>query len=348
MIAFASGATPGDQFGISIAGGRNNAFVGDNEGDVIVGATAGGGDRRGYVQALSRQHLELLWQAQGEADQQLGVAVAKLGDVDGDGQADVLVGTDPRTLLGQPAAPGSVRLLSGADGSLIRAHTDGSLGSGYGTVVAALGDVTGDGVPDLGVGAPRADANGLDSGTAHLYSGADGASWYTIHGPQAGARFGAALAYADDLNGDGSPDCAVGAPGDAAGCGRLYVLSVSRWKDASSGLPGVDGIPRLTGEGGLIAQTQATLTLSAARPVTAATLVLGGALVVDAASGTLMPTAEMVTAGLLTGTDGTLTYSFTWPAGLVSGTTVYYQYLISDPAAAGGLARSNSVAATVP
>jgi hypothetical protein len=214
--------------------------------------------------------------------------------------------------------------------------------------VAAIGDVTGDGVPDVGVGAPLADTNGLDSGSVRLYSGADGTLWYTIHGSGAGARFGAALACADDVDGSDVVDVAVGARGDAQEAGRLYVLSVSRWADEGSGLPGIAGIPRLSGEGGLIANTDATLTLTDARPSTTATLVLGFSLVIDGMSGTLVPTADIVTQGLLTSSSGSLKFTFEWPTGLPTGTTIYHQFLISDPAAPAGLSRSNAVAATVP
>jgi hypothetical protein len=239
-------------------------------------------------------------------------------------------------------------VLSGADGTLIREHADGALGSGYGTVVAGVGDVTGDGVPDIGVGAPLAEDNGSVSGSVYIYSGSDGTRWHTLHGPQPGARFGAALVPAGDVNDDGIADVAAGARGDAAGSGRVYVLSVSRWEDEGNGLPGLDGIPRLTGEGGLVADNEATLTLTGARADTTATLVLGYSLVVDGSTGKLLPKGDVVTVGLLTGSDGTLTYSFTWPAGMPSGTTVYYQFVVSDPDAPGGQARSNTVAATVP
>jgi hypothetical protein len=327
-------------YGYSIDG----SCMADNQGNVIVGATAGGGDRHGYVQARSRNDFSIQWQVAGDVDARLGVAVLNLGDVDGDGVPDVVAGTDPRDASGQPGAPGSARIYSGADGTLIRVHSDGAAGSGFATSLAALGDVTGDGVPDLGVGAPLNDQHGPDSGTVFIYSGADATTWYTIHGPQAGARFGAALASAGDVDGDGTPDLGVGAPGD----GRAYIFSVSRWSDAGSGLPGLDGIPSLTGEGGLIDNTEARLELTGARANTTATLLLGFALVVDSASSTLVPTTDATVSGMLTDNDGGLTFSFEWPTGFTSGTTIYHQFLIDDPQAPGGVARSNTVAATVP
>jgi len=58
--------------------------------------------------------------------------------------------------------------------------------------------------------------------------------------------------------------------------------------------------------------------------------------------------ADLVTTGLLTNVLGELDYSFTWPTGVPSGFTFYYQFVISDPAAPGGQSRSNTVAAVVP
>ncbi|MHC5211513.1 MAG: hypothetical protein ACYTG2_12405 [Planctomycetota bacterium] len=344
----ASGGEDGDLFGTSLAGDPDGSCMADNQGNVIVGATAGGGSREGYVQARSTADFSIRWQVAGGVDEQLGIAVVQVGDVDGDGVTDVAAGTDPRDAFGLAVAPSVARLYSGADGTLLREHADGLLGSGLGTVLAAIGDVTGDGVPDLGVGAPYAGANGTDSGTVHLYSGADGSTWYTIHGSAAGARLGAALAYADDIDAAGTPDVAVGAPGAVAGSERVWVFSVSRWDDAGSGMPGVEGIPSLSGEGGLVGSVEATLTLSGARASTTATLVLGLALVVDSATNTLVPTADAEVSGMLTDNQGDLTYAFEWPEGFPSGTTVYHQFLISDPAAPGGVSRSNAVAATVP
>jgi hypothetical protein len=140
----------------------------------------------------------------------------------------------------------------------------------------------------------------------------------------------------------------VGAPGAAYGSGRVWTLSVSRWSDVGSGLPGVEGIPTLSGTGGLIGSTEATLTLTGARASTTATLVLGFALVLDAGSGTLVPTVDASIPGLLTSNAGQLVYTFVWPEGCAPGTTVYHQFLVSDPEAPGGLARSNTVAGSVP
>ena len=93
-------------------------------------------------------------------------------------------------------------------------------GAGFGFALAALGDVNGDDVPDLAVGAPGQDVEGgdcCDHGQVVVFSGVDGTPLHTLQAPsrrpQPGATFGAALAGAGDVNGDGVPDLAVGVPG---------------------------------------------------------------------------------------------------------------------------------------
>jgi hypothetical protein len=110
----------------------------------------------------------------------------------------------------------------------------------------------------------------------------------------------------------------------------------------------VDGIPRLSGDGGLLDDDSATLSLESARPITSATLVVGLSLVLDTANGVLVPMPDVVVEGLLTNSQGQLDYDFTLVEGLPSGAVVYQQFLLADASAPGGVARSNTVAATVP
>ena len=133
-------------------------------------------------------------------------AVASAGDVDGDGTADLLIGA-----FGQKKS-GRAYVLNGRDGSYLmtlapeRPHA----GAGFGWSVAGLGDLTGDGVPELAVGAYAQDAEGR----AYVYSGADGSLVHTLAPPggQGEAAFGWYVNSAGDLNQDGVHDIAVGAP----------------------------------------------------------------------------------------------------------------------------------------
>jgi hypothetical protein len=84
-----------------------------------------------------------------------------------------------------------------------------------GYAIATAGDVNGDGYDDLVVGAPRAQDLVYREGVASLFYGGPGGLATTpawrVGGGQQGSRFGAAVAAAGDLNGDGYGDLVVGA-----------------------------------------------------------------------------------------------------------------------------------------
>lgn len=118
----------------------------------------------------------------------------------------------------------------------------------FGSSVAGAGDINGDGYADFLVGA---EGVGAGSGVAHLYlgtttpsaaswNGASAASRITLTNPAgAGARFGASVASAGDVNGDGYGDFVVGAHGAGAlgGASQLYFGSAmpgeNSWDGAS-------------------------------------------------------------------------------------------------------------------
>ena len=83
----------------------------------------------------------------------------------------------------------------------------------FGTSVAALGDINGDGAGDWIVGAPRDDTLVTDGGMAVVYSGATHQPLYTYQGTGALEELGTSVAGAQDLTGDGVPDILIGAPG---------------------------------------------------------------------------------------------------------------------------------------
>ncbi len=175
-----------------------------------------------------------------------GASVATIGDVDGDGLADAAVGSRDRAALGRDSV---WVLFLNADGT-VREEREITIGPGRTDVmedfdflapaVAALGDLDGNGVPDLAIGERDSDDGGYQRGAVHLVLlQADGSVLDSIaisstqgglSGPlQNGDRFGAALAVLEPSAKGALLDLAVGASGDDTGGfqrGAVWVLSL--------------------------------------------------------------------------------------------------------------------------
>jgi hypothetical protein len=142
---------------------------------------------------------ELLWGVDGTASEQLGETLATLTDIDGDGIPEVIAGAPAGNL---------VRVFSGASGALLWEWDHTPPSQDFGTAVADAGDVNGDGIPDVMVG-----AHGLfssETGNAYVYSGADGSLIDGLSGTHVGDWIGAAVLGLGDLDGDGFGDLLVG------------------------------------------------------------------------------------------------------------------------------------------
>lgn len=160
-----------------------------------------------------------------------GGAVAVLPDVNGDGKSDVAVAS-----LFSVGNIGRAYIYSGATGQLIRqlVSPNPEIDNLYGTSVAAVPDVNGDGVGDVVVGAPM-DSPGTSPsgcGRAYLYSGATGQLLFKLlpPNPELSGQFGFSVAGLQDINGDGLGDIAVGAPEERTGVGmedsgRVHIYS---------------------------------------------------------------------------------------------------------------------------
>ncbi len=141
---------------------------------------------------------------------QFGRAVAALGDINGDSVGDFAVGAPGWDgFAGAAQSACSVWIYSGGDGALVRMHS-GANSSAFGFALASGGDLDGDGVQELIVGAPRGGVN--QRGLATVFSGADG-SVLRVH-DQAGDRemLGYAVAFYGDVTGDGRQEYAVSRP----------------------------------------------------------------------------------------------------------------------------------------
>ncbi len=155
---------------------------------------------------------------QPEARTVFGEIVHTVGDIDRDGVKDVI--TTAENTVNGVSGVGRAFVLSGRTGAVLLTLDDPEPQpfAGFGVSITGLGDVNGDGVPDLAVGAAFQSVNGNDSqGKLFVFSGKNGHLLYGVDDPhpQASAYFGALFVTAtDDLNGNGVPDFAVAAPGE--------------------------------------------------------------------------------------------------------------------------------------
>jgi hypothetical protein len=161
-----------------------------------------------------------------------GIAVSGVGDVDKDGTPDMLIG-DPMDNRFCPSGAGRVWLISGSTGKQLRQWAGDDLNDHFGSTLAGPGDMDGDGVPDILVGASN--SKQADRGYVRAYSGKDGKPILTISVPHDEMKIpwhssssGPALCAMGDVNRDGNPDFAVGSVhGDGKGLdsGRAIIVS---------------------------------------------------------------------------------------------------------------------------
>ncbi|MEW6745249.1 MAG: integrin alpha [Planctomycetota bacterium] len=146
------------------------------------------------------------------AGDRCGSSSACLGDVTGDGVADIAVGS-PTASPGGLGSAGQVLVFSGADGTFVYAVDGTTAGDGLGSSLAPIGELDGDTTPDFLAGAPDAAPAGAASGRIYLVSGVGGSILRILDGTQPGGRLGESLAGLDDINADSVPDLVSGAPG---------------------------------------------------------------------------------------------------------------------------------------
>ncbi len=168
----------------------------------------------------------LLWTYPGTGGgDNLGYDVAPAGDIDRDGRPDVIAGApfddDNATNAG------TATILS-ASGRVLFVLRGLAPNDEFGTSVMGVGDVNRDGWPDVIVGAPGHDHNGLaNCGSAEVFSGRTGNVLYAIYGLAAGDEAGYAVGAAGDIDRDGYADFIVGmhladAPRADTGIARVY------------------------------------------------------------------------------------------------------------------------------
>ncbi len=252
------GAAADDRFGISVGSGDIN---GDGRADLIAGAERAGvpgamqgtayvlfGNDRRQDTPMSAAMLEGSRGFTIHTDTSfafLGRAVGS-ADVNHDGYDDVLVGTLQNrayVVHGASTFPAHVDVgaLNGSNGFRI----DGAqAGDRAGESIAGVGDVNGDGIDDIGLGAQYADAPGTDAGQVHVVFGHTDpraatlslATWadregFTLAGTGAEDYCGLNIGRGGDLNHDGIADLLLSCHGAStlgAYRGAAYVMHGER------------------------------------------------------------------------------------------------------------------------
>lgn len=201
-----------DGFGWSLASAGD--VNGDGRSDLLVGAPFASlpeteeGLALLYLGKSSNMSTTPAWTQTGDSvGARLGFSVAGVGDVNGDGRADAVVGGPGYG--GKGKAWGYLGTVSGLSNA-VWSPEGTQAGEEFGFNVEAAGDENADGYADVLVGAPNYDSgSNVDVGRLFLYSSS--ASGFAVAsltevGTLANGKFGEGLSAAGDINGDGKAD----------------------------------------------------------------------------------------------------------------------------------------------
>jgi hypothetical protein len=200
--------------------------TGFDAGDVIVG----GGGTKGTFTAVNPSTYTLVVTPPAVGADNLNVSLAAGAATDLSGNASKAAASPP------PTARTTIKLAdiaAGKGGFVINGESAADLS---GMSISSAGDVNGDGLADLLIGARDSDAGGTNSGRAYVVFGKSdtkavnltdivaGKGGFVINAATAGEEVGISVSAAGDLNGDGLADLYVGAPRSTNVSGRAYVV----------------------------------------------------------------------------------------------------------------------------
>lgn len=248
-----TGEGSGDRFGASLARVSTGTAA-----DLWVGAPArqGPGTEAGAGAVYRFSGIGDGWDGEKSADEailrilsehsldRLGERMAACGDLDGDGAAELLLGApwddESAKLAGRAYLVRSSNLANYQreilSGELDDAWSGDSEGAQLGRVLACADDLDGDGIADPVLGAPFSSAvNRSGAGAIYALSGAslpgssrvDTAADWLVRGPSPEDYLGWAVATGD-MDGDGYPELAIGAPGSSGGEGQVQLIQGSK------------------------------------------------------------------------------------------------------------------------